>query len=234
MATPAPMPRSLQRIRKNCHNDRGRAAGYAEHDPRRLVVTNPALAILSLHGRNRAIWNRQGVISSSQRFDYNYSDDELAELAPKIEALVVACVHVVLNNNSSEDQRQLDKHADWTAWPVGHKNAPCKTAVPRQSSRLILPVADGIANRRFAAPFPGTPHDNRWQPCTQVFNAACAGAADAEPRLLDGIVGLVHRPEHSVGHPPEVGVISLELLREPFPLVHRSHFLAAIRHSDDE
>jgi uncharacterized protein YecE (DUF72 family) len=68
-------------------------------------VTNSALAIVRLHGRNHETWSRKGLISSAQRFNYDYSDDELADLAPKIEALPSTRVHVVLNNNY-EDQGQ--------------------------------------------------------------------------------------------------------------------------------
>jgi uncharacterized protein YecE (DUF72 family) len=67
-------------------------------------VTNPALAIVRLHGRNHETWNKKGLTSSVQRFDYDYYD-ELAELAKKIETISAARVHVVLNNNY-EDQGQ--------------------------------------------------------------------------------------------------------------------------------
>ncbi|HXX83354.1 MAG TPA: DUF72 domain-containing protein [Casimicrobiaceae bacterium] len=68
-------------------------------------VTNPDLAIVRLHGRNRETWNRKGLSSSAERFNYDYSDDELAELGHRIEAISAASVHVVLNNNY-EDQGQ--------------------------------------------------------------------------------------------------------------------------------
>jgi AcrR family transcriptional regulator len=50
-----------------------------EHDPV-WEVTNPALAILRLHGRNHETWNKKGLTSSAERFSYDYNDDELAEL----------------------------------------------------------------------------------------------------------------------------------------------------------
>ena len=68
-------------------------------------VTNPDLAIVRLHGRNRETWNRKGLASSAERFNYDYSDDELADLGGKIRALPAASVHVVFNNNY-EDQGQ--------------------------------------------------------------------------------------------------------------------------------
>jgi uncharacterized protein YecE (DUF72 family) len=70
-------------------------------------VTNPRLAIVRLHGRNRATWNRKGLKSSAQRFDYDYGDDELRELAQDVKVLApkVESVHVLFNNNY-EDQGQ--------------------------------------------------------------------------------------------------------------------------------
>jgi hypothetical protein len=61
-----------------------------------------------------------------------------------------------------------------------------------------------------------------------------ARTGDAHPGFLDSIVDLVHRPEHAIGDLPKVATISLELLSQPFPLVHLSHFLGFIRHIHDE
>lgn len=70
-------------------------------------VTHPALSIVRLHGRNHETWNKKGLNASSQRFNYDYDDGELAELASQIKAKTVAAMttHVVLNNNY-EDQGQ--------------------------------------------------------------------------------------------------------------------------------
>ena len=68
-------------------------------------VTHPELAIVRLHGRNHETWNKKGLISSAQRFNYDYNDEELADLGKKIEAIAAKSVHVVLNNNY-EDQGQ--------------------------------------------------------------------------------------------------------------------------------
>ena len=70
-------------------------------------VTNPALAIVRLHGRNAATWNIKGAVSSAQRFNYDYSEQELTALAEDIQALAeqVEQIHVVFNNNF-EDQGQ--------------------------------------------------------------------------------------------------------------------------------
>lgn len=70
------------------------------------VATVPTLAIVRLHGRNAGTWNTKGP-APSDRFNYDYSDTELAELAGKIQALAqhVGTVHVIFNNNY-EDQGQ--------------------------------------------------------------------------------------------------------------------------------
>jgi uncharacterized protein YecE (DUF72 family) len=70
-------------------------------------VTNPALGLVRLHGRNRGTWNRKGLKSSAQRFDYEYDDDELRDLAGDIEDLSsnTASTHVLCNINY-QDQGQ--------------------------------------------------------------------------------------------------------------------------------
>ena len=70
-------------------------------------VTNPALAVVRLHGRNHGTWNRKGLAASSQRFDYEYAETELRELAHDIENLAskVRSTHVLCNVNY-QDQGQ--------------------------------------------------------------------------------------------------------------------------------
>ncbi len=61
--------------------------------------TNPRLAVVRLHGRNVETWNASGP-SSAARFNYDYSDDELRELAHPIRELAAQATdaHVVFNN----------------------------------------------------------------------------------------------------------------------------------------
>jgi len=66
-------------------------------------VTQPALAIVRLHGRNAQTWNAKGLGASSDRFNYEYTDDELADLASRILALHAFAIVVLLNVNF-EDQ----------------------------------------------------------------------------------------------------------------------------------
>jgi uncharacterized protein YecE (DUF72 family) len=70
-------------------------------------VTHPGLAVVRLHGRNHETWNRKGLQASSQRFDYDYAEDELRSLAGEIERLApkAESVHVLFNNNY-QDQGQ--------------------------------------------------------------------------------------------------------------------------------
>jgi len=69
--------------------------------PEMTAVTNSNYAYLRCHGRNK-----QGFIhgrSVPERFDYNYSDEEITEIQHRVEDLVeqAANVHVIFNNNNS-------------------------------------------------------------------------------------------------------------------------------------
>ncbi|MFM0307742.1 DUF72 domain-containing protein [Paraburkholderia sp. RL17-383-BIF-A] len=70
-------------------------------------VTNPALALVRLHGRNATTWSATGAVSASVRFDYDYGNDELTELAGPIRNIAsrVARTHLIFNN-CFEDQGQ--------------------------------------------------------------------------------------------------------------------------------
>jgi uncharacterized protein YecE (DUF72 family) len=70
-------------------------------------VTNHALGIVRLHGRNHDTWNLKCPSASSQRFNYEYSDDESAQIAGDVRTLSskVATTHVLFNNNY-QDQGQ--------------------------------------------------------------------------------------------------------------------------------
>lgn len=91
------------------------------------AVTQPQLAVVRLHGRNADTWDAKGLVASSDRFNYDYRDDELDELAQRIDQLVdEAFVVAVLLNVNFEDQgvraaqslvRRMRKLAD--AWRAG-------------------------------------------------------------------------------------------------------------------
>ncbi|MBB4518238.1 uncharacterized protein YecE (DUF72 family) [Paraburkholderia fungorum] len=70
-------------------------------------VTNASLALIRLHGRNHQTWNIKDAAAASSRFNYDYNNDELGELASSIRDIErnVERTHVVFNNNW-EDQGQ--------------------------------------------------------------------------------------------------------------------------------
>lgn len=70
-------------------------------------VTSPDLAIVRLHGRNHETWNKKGLKTSAERFNYDYSSEELSKIADNVRKLAenVGEVDVILNNNY-EDQGQ--------------------------------------------------------------------------------------------------------------------------------
>ena len=75
--------------------------GIANTIPAVWEVTNPALAVVRLHGRNRDTWNKKGLTASSQRFNYEYGEAELREVAQQVTALAhdARRVHVLFNTN---------------------------------------------------------------------------------------------------------------------------------------
>jgi uncharacterized protein YecE (DUF72 family) len=82
--------------------------GFADCVPCVWDVTNPKLAIVRLHGRNTETWNKKGLAASSARFDYWYSQDELAAMVPEVEHLATLAEHVhVIFNTNNEDQGQV-------------------------------------------------------------------------------------------------------------------------------
>ena len=81
--------------------------GFTNSVPALWEATHPAIALLRLHGRNTETWNLKGARDSSERFNYDYSEVELHELAHKVLRLAsqAPTTHVVFNNNM-EDQGQ--------------------------------------------------------------------------------------------------------------------------------
>jgi uncharacterized protein YecE (DUF72 family) len=81
--------------------------GFANSVPTLWEVTHPKFSLARLHGRNAQTWNVPGATSASERFNYDYSDAELGELASRLQRLSrdTAMTHVVFNNNM-EDQGQ--------------------------------------------------------------------------------------------------------------------------------
>ncbi|MES3012357.1 MAG: DUF72 domain-containing protein [Pseudomonadota bacterium] len=86
--------------------------GFANSVPALWEVTHPHYALLRLHGRNTETWNIKGASDSSERFNYDYPEGELIELAQKVKriAALALATHVVFNNNM-EDQGQRNAAA---------------------------------------------------------------------------------------------------------------------------
>jgi uncharacterized protein YecE (DUF72 family) len=63
-------------------------------------ITNPALAYLRLHGRDAKAYTTGKTVAA--RFDYDYSDTEIGDIAARTEKLASTArhVHVVFNNNN--------------------------------------------------------------------------------------------------------------------------------------
>ena len=63
-------------------------------------ITTPQLAYLRLHGRDARAYTTGKTVAS--RFNYDYSDDEIGEIAQRVRALAQEAkeVHVVFNNNA--------------------------------------------------------------------------------------------------------------------------------------
>jgi len=63
-------------------------------------ITNPRLAYLRLHGRNARGYLTGKTVAA--RFDYDYSDDEIAEVAERSKKLARGAreMHVIFNNNN--------------------------------------------------------------------------------------------------------------------------------------
>jgi uncharacterized protein YecE (DUF72 family) len=66
------------------------------------AVTNPTAAYLRLHGRNEHAYLTGRTVA--ERFDYDYSDDELQEVKERVAGFAeqAQVVHVVFNNNRSD------------------------------------------------------------------------------------------------------------------------------------
>lgn len=69
--------------------------------PSIVEVTSPKLATVRFHGRNYQTWYKKGAKSSTERFNYLYSPDELATWIPKIREMAAETeeVHLLMNNN---------------------------------------------------------------------------------------------------------------------------------------
>lgn len=92
-------------------------------------VTSPELALVRLHGRNAATWS--GSPSAAARFDYDYSDEELTQLAVPIREIAckAARTHVIFNN-CFEDFAQRNARSMMRLLGSGNVDAVAKSLRP--------------------------------------------------------------------------------------------------------
>lgn len=71
-------------------------------------VTDPDLAVVRLHGRNRETWEQRGLRSASERFKYLYDRQELGDIASHVRELASRAreVHVTFNNNYEDNAQR--------------------------------------------------------------------------------------------------------------------------------
>jgi uncharacterized protein YecE (DUF72 family) len=81
--------------------------GFANSVPAVWETTHPACALVRLHGHNAGTWNIKGATAASDRFNYDYGEPELSDIAEQVARLALRAMatHVVFNNNM-EDQGQ--------------------------------------------------------------------------------------------------------------------------------
>ena len=91
------------------------------------MITDPRLAYLRLHGRDPKAYLTGKTVA--ERFHYDYSNDELGEVAERAHHLATEAdeVHVVFNNNSRDfaHRRRRSGYAKgWANLPVvqSHEN----------------------------------------------------------------------------------------------------------------
>jgi uncharacterized protein YecE (DUF72 family) len=74
--------------------------GFASSIPALWEITCPAVAAVRLHGRNRQMWQKKGLASSAERFNYLYDDNELRGFVAPIKRIAAHAdkVHVLFNN----------------------------------------------------------------------------------------------------------------------------------------
>ena len=69
-----------------------------------LAQTTSDIALVRFHGRNRSTWEKQGI-TTAERFNYLYQENELREWVPRIKYLAEKTQQChVLFNNCHEDK----------------------------------------------------------------------------------------------------------------------------------
>jgi len=74
--------------------------GFPSSVPPVWKVTSPRLAIVRFHGRNKEAWEKKGLASAAERFNYLYSEAELRGLATNLKEVSENAeeTHALFNN----------------------------------------------------------------------------------------------------------------------------------------
>ena len=72
------------------------------------------------------------------------------------------------------------------------------------------------------------------EPATQVVDRGGVTSVQAEPGVLDRVLGFGRRPKHPIRHGPQVRAMELELLGEPVAIRHWSRSPRRLRQPVDE
>ena len=69
-----------------------------------LADVTADIAVVRFHGRNLDTWEKKGLKSSKERFDYYYAREEIEEWAPRIAIMArdAGEVHVIMNTNNRD------------------------------------------------------------------------------------------------------------------------------------
>jgi len=73
--------------------------GFESSVPPIAIATAGDLALVRFHGRNSSVWDAKNI-TASERFRYRYSEEELREWVPRVEALTAQTreTHLLMNN----------------------------------------------------------------------------------------------------------------------------------------
>ncbi len=112
--------------------------GFPTSMPPVAETTSGRLAVVRFHGRNHRNWELKGA-PPSVRFRHDYSDVELGEWVPRIEAMAseAAEVHAIFNNN----------YSNWA------------TANAKRLEELLAEARARGPAGRYSSPTPGSPSD---------------------------------------------------------------------------
>lgn len=112
--------------------------GFHDSVPPVWESTHMQYSLVRLHGRNHETWNIKGAATASERFNYDYPDKELADIAARVERLApeTFTTHVVMNNNM-EDQGQRNAAALIRILDQRHKARVPKLSIPNEPEEKV-------------------------------------------------------------------------------------------------